>query len=73
MAKIIQFTGKYIGGINKYEEIYLNADQITFINKRKDEGQDVTCISLATSSGTIAGVSIYTKLSVEDVIKLIND
>ena len=67
MAKIIQFTGKFIAG-NKYEEINLNSDCITTIDRATDkENQPVTCINITPNN------SIYTKLSVEEVIKLVND
>ena len=67
MAKIIQFTGKYIKG-NEYEELFINADCITSIVKTTDKkGDAVTLINIEPFNG------IFTNQSIEEVIKLVND
>ena len=67
MAKIIQFEGKYLTS-DKYEEINLNADCITSIVSTNDrENKNVSCINLNSYNG------IYTKLSIEEIVRLVND
>ena len=67
MAKIIQFTGMYIAG-DKYEDVNLNADCITTIRKTENkQGEAVTAVNIEPRN------TIYTKLSVAEVTKLINN
>jgi len=71
MAKIIQFTGWYSTD-KKEQKINLNADHITTITTVTENNTTVTCINIETYSSH-AFAPIHTKLSVDEVIKLINE
>jgi hypothetical protein len=72
MAKIIQLFGWYSTD-KKEQKIIFNADHITTITTAIENNATTTCINIESYNLNIFAPSIYTKLSVDDVIKLIND
>ena len=72
MAKIIQLTGWY-NTDKKEQRIIFNADHITTITTATENNVATTCINIESYNPNTFAPSIYTKLSVVDVIKLIND
>jgi hypothetical protein len=71
MAKIIQFLGWYAKG--QEDVITINADYITTIDTETENGNPVTCIRIFNGSETTYAPSIYTKLSIEKIISLVNN
>lgn len=71
MAKIIQLTGWYSTD-KKEQKIIFNADHITNITTATENNATVTCINIESYNSHSFAPSIFTKLSVDEVIKLIN-
>jgi hypothetical protein len=72
MAKIIQLTG-WSTTDKKERKIISNADHITTITTALENNATTTCINIESYNPNTFAPSIYTKLSVDDVIKLINN
>ena len=77
MAKIIQFTGWYrsdvnVGGEIKERKININADHINTITAATEDNITATRMDMISYHPSLLGNSVFTKLSVEEVIKLIN-
>lgn len=72
MAKIIQLNG-WTSTDKKEQKIIFNADHITNITTAKENNATVTCINIESYNPNTFAPSIYTKLSIDEVIKLINE
>ncbi|MBV6462568.1 MAG: hypothetical protein HJHJAOHD_02744 [Flavobacteriales bacterium] len=71
MAKIIQLNGWYSTD-KKEQKIIFNADHIRTITTTTENNGTVTCINIESYNPDSYAHSILTKLSVDEVIKLIN-
>ena len=72
MAKIIQLNGWYSTD-KKEQKIIFNADHITTMTTSTENNATVTCINIESYNPDRFAPSIYTKLSIDAVIKLINE
>jgi len=71
MAKLIQFKGWYFKG--KEGLITVNADYFTTLETETENGKSFTCIRIFNSSETTHAPSIYTELSILEIMKLVNN
>jgi len=72
MAKIIQLNGWYSTD-KKEQKIIFNADHISTITTTTENNATVTCINIESYNSDSYAPSILTKMSIDEVIKLINE